>query len=214
MFEIKRIWLLLSFLLLLVADDTYSQCKGEEKSKLFVDGYFLIYRKAIGHIDEDHLPNRLNYVAFFVERLDAQILSEFRDLDSLSICIYDLYRDPGEPYWVFDRQKDSLQKVIPQADYYDRSFHSGLFRWDSIVPSNVINGSDRFLTVYKGRLKVTGPFPVISNVRRRNGFGFIYLKDTKNSVEYLYTVVLPALSEEKSNELPLASDSKNRKLNP
>lgn len=207
---IKRLWLLLSFLLLLVTDITYSQKRVEEKQPHFIDGYFLIYRKAMTTIDEDHLPSRLSHVMFFVKKLDDHIFNDFRNLDSLSAGIYDLYRNAVEPYWVVDRQKDSLQRVFSQADYYDRDVQSGLFRWDSIVPNNVINGNDRFLAVYKGRLNVIGPFPVISNVIRRNGNGFIYLKNTFNSVEYLYTVVLPALSTNRSNDLPLASDTGNK----
>lgn len=205
MVKVNRLFLMLLFCLFnFLLQEVQGQQIKNESSRFLLDGYFLIYRKTISMSDQDHIPNRLSYMCFFVKDLNEDVINNYRDLDSLQSDILDVYRNPTEPFWGFDKQKDSIERLFSKEDLYGINIISGIFEWEKKVPSNIINGNDRFLVVYKGQLNTVGPFVVISKLIRRESSGFIYLKSALNRVEYLYTIILPTLSEEKMYYLPFA----------
>ncbi len=186
---------------------SYAQRGGDEKisGTKTLRGYFLLYRRGIDTTDADHIQDKRNYVVFYVKDLNASVLNDFTKLDSLTTDISYLYQSIGAAFWLSDKTRDSVRREFSKTAFSRRLLSSDLFGFYKFVPKNVIDGNDRFVAVFYGELLVTGPFDVISDVLKKNGLGYIYLKSDLTRLEYLYTIILTPLSEEKKNMFPLAN---------
>jgi hypothetical protein len=177
-------------------------------------GYYLLYRKIIDTIDKDHIQPRDGYKIFFVEEINGDILTDFVYLDSLRREIIDI----GDSWRSLDFTQtlytDSIYKnVVLKRNTIATIPINRVFNFDGNVPPNLLKANERFIAVYKGQLKVLGPFKIIGQVFRREALGYLCLKDIKNEVKYLYSIVLPSLTEEKRFFLPHAGLLKQSESN-
>lgn len=207
-------WLLKSVMLLSMISSFQigsAQVRLDNKSsKTFcLNGYFLLYRKEIDLSENDHKQPLTDYRIFFIKELNASIISDFLLLDSLRADILEVAESWETLNLMAGENSDSVFSIIEKRNpKWNKGIYTA-FEFSKDVPQAILNGSNRFIAVYKGLLNTLGPFRTSGNLIRRESSGYLYIQDTINDVEYMYSIVLPLLAEEKKLLYPHAMEKEH-----
>lgn len=165
--------------------------------KTYLKGYFLLYRKELDFSEKDHTEPVDDYKIFFVENFDLDVISEFILLDSLNSKIIEVAESWDDLNLKNGENVDSIYTFFNKKDPTNSQIRYNAFDFLNDVPKSILHGENRFISVYKGILRTIGPFKTSGNVLKRDALSYSYIKDSVNEIQYLYSVVLPLLSEEK-----------------
>jgi hypothetical protein len=152
-------------------------------------GYFILYRRKIKHVDPDNTEPKEHYEMFYAKEISEGLLEDFMTLDTLHSNIYCIGDPWGGPVSIHDKNEmDSVYGLIEKRYTIADSKSYRLFDYGAI-PAVALNSDSIYISIFQGQLASIGPFETVNSIVFQACDGYLYLKDDRNSLKYLYTVI-------------------------
>lgn len=184
-------YVLIILFFLICFSNTYAQDKDTAlKYKTQVlDGYFILLRDSIAKTDEDVTLPILQFTTFYVAAIDNNILESLKvnnlpSNDSITLI------SGGTNYAIADSKENTEYINWLIANKYFEQADKGTPLFDNMqIPSLLVRNEKRFISVYKGKCRVVGPFYPYNKINIKNQKLYMYLPVKENYTEYLYSLL-------------------------
>lgn len=156
------------------------------KPKIF-DGYFILVRDSIPKTDSDVTLATLDFNIFYVSSIDNGMLE----------CLKQINRPKKDSVVFISGASSDIASLQEHKEYVNWLINNDYFVKEDKgyplfdtgkMPVYLLNSKSRFISVYKGKCTVVGPFNPNNKLQLENQILYMYLP-IDNNTEYLYSIV-------------------------
>jgi len=153
-----------------------------------MQGYFVCVRDSILKTDPDHISSHYDFTIFFFPSLTDSLIQIIPSI-KLSTPGYTLVSGGITSAIADGKLYRQYMNFLINNNLFSKAHNYKVFDFEKI-DSKLVNSNRPFVAVFKGKLKVVGPFlPYFELFDVAAQDLFMYLPNKDNSVEYVKTIL-------------------------
>jgi len=185
-----KIALIFLFIVIISCEASRRVKKGNNPTSKYLSGYFIFFRDTIINKDEDRIIDERSSIEFYVrnnralDNLDAlNVLIEKKDLDLTSSILSGSIQINNGIKSNIDSMMSGKYNYLDYIDYFPFNYND--------IPADTMNTKFRFVSIFRGQIEMYGPVKTVEPFTYNEVMdGYLYMKNSNNNLEYLYSIVL------------------------
>ncbi len=167
-------------------------CGQIDTSQIFqkktLSGYFLCFRDSIKQTDLDVSAARQEFLIFYFEKFNDTLLNSLKFIDLSTKSGYKLISGGIEYSIANPKEHKEYINYLLKEDLFTKADTFRLFDFHLIDP-NLLSNKKKFVSIFKGKVIVLGPFLPNSKLNIMKQDLYMYLPLKENEMQYVCSIL-------------------------